>query len=341
MVLHAMRRRRSRRPVRRSQVLLHRWSSLVAGLALLAVTVSGSLVLYAGEWTEWTHRDLFTVTSSAAPVSFETAVRAVRDAHPSFDAAGVNVYHGLYEVSSSDEVAHPGFYGVDPGSGRVTGFANPNHGFMGLMVNLHECGLTCEGYTGYATVLTKPVPWVADHVVADLTWGGLGLALLGLLLMFLALSGAILWGPGVKRMSHGFRVRWSKTRFTRDFDLHQLVGLVAVPFLLMWGLTGSSFELPKINDWWYAATGGVRPADDLYTFSSHKASTSTPDVGLDAAVRSATQRAAGRPVYASAPAEKGAAGYYTCTSRPARIPTATAPTRARSGCTSTGTTRTT
>jgi hypothetical protein len=300
-----------RHPVRRTLVVTHRWVSLVLGLLLLVVTTSGAIVLYAGDWTKATHGDVYSVTPTKHPVAFDEAVATVAAAHPAYENGSVNVYQGLYQVFAADSDAHPGFWGVDPGTGRITGFVNPDRGFMGLMLNVHECGLTCDTYTGYVPFLDKPVPWVADHVIDSLTWGAFILAITGLMLLFLALTGAVLWWPGVKRWTHGFRVRWRRTRFTRDFDLHQLVGLVAVPFLLMWGLTGASFEIPKLNDWWYAATGGVTPDESLYEFTSHKAPKGTDDIGLDAAVAAVMAKSPGVPVNAYAPSEKGTAGYYT------------------------------
>lgn len=302
-----------KRPVNRSLVWTHRWMSLVLGIVLLVITTSGAILVYAPEIQRWTHPSVFTSHTSAHPTTFEAAIDTVAAAHPSFGAASVNVQGGIIQVSSNDASAHPGFYGVDPGTGRITGYLDPDGGFMGLMVNLHECGLTCEGYTGYIAALTKPVPWVSTHLISGTTWGGLILALMGVLLLFLAISGAITWWPGIKRWRHGFRVR-RRNRYTRDFDLHKLVGLVAVPFLLMWGVTGASFEIPAMNTWWYSLTGGHNPPADQYDFASNApAKGAHPhDIGITAAVNAAMKAAPGTVVNAYAP-DKGTTkdGYYS------------------------------
>ncbi|WP_375425078.1 PepSY-associated TM helix domain-containing protein [uncultured Friedmanniella sp.] len=297
-----------RRPVHRALVVSHRWTSLVLGLVLIAITTSGAAVLYEPEWQTWAHPALYTATPSDQPMSLGAAYELVQREHPDFSPGTVNAFHGIYEVLSTDGEAHPGAWLVDPGRAAVTGFVNPQHGVMGFFVNLHECALTCGGYTGYVPFLGHEVPGLAT-LLPGATWGTLILALMGVLLVFLAISGLVLWWPGLKRWSHGFRVRWRQSRYTRDFDLHQLAGLVAVPFLLMWGITGSSFELPLDNAW-FAVTGATPTPEDQYDFTSNKPPEGATDIGLDAAIAAAARTTSGTPVYASVPSEDGTDGSY-------------------------------
>jgi uncharacterized iron-regulated membrane protein len=73
------------------------------------------------------------------------------------------------------------------------------------------------------------------------TWGGLLLGVMGLLLLFLAVSGVWLWWPGFKHWVRGVRVRWRKGRYARDYDLHQVAGMIALPLLLLWAVTGMGY----------------------------------------------------------------------------------------------------
>ena len=77
------------------------------------------------------------------------------------------------------------------------------------------------------------------------------------MLLFLALSGIWLWWPGIKKLAVGLRVRLRKGRYARDFDLHQVVGMIAVPLLLMWAFTGMGYEFGFVEKVWYAATPGT------------------------------------------------------------------------------------
>lgn len=270
------RRRRLRRKAKFATIVTHRWLSLALGLVLLVITTSGAAVVYAPEWKRWTNQDVYRVTESQHPIGVVQAMQIVDRAHPQFHAGSVNVYHGLYEVYALDDDAHPGFYGVDPGSGRITGHADPDRGVMAFMAQVHECFFTCDDYPAYLGFLNASMPALGMGWLSGVTVSSFVLGVAGLLLGFLALSGLWLWWPSLRRFSHGFRVRWSRGRFARDYDLHQLAGLVAVPFLLTWAFTGASFEFPWVSHAWYAVTGGVHPKDE--PFSSAKVPKGTPDI---------------------------------------------------------------
>ncbi len=262
--------------LKRGTILAHRWLSLVLGLGLVLVTTTGAAVVYAPEWTVWTNASVFHVTRSAHPVGAIRALQVVNAAHPGFEAGSINVYHGLYEVCSIDDDAHPGFYGVDPVTGRITGYANPDRGVMAVAEQVHECFFTCDDYPAYLGFLEHPMPslgmgWLKGMEIADFVLG-----VLGLMLVFLAATGTWLWWPSLRRFAVGFRVRFRRGRFARDYDLHQVVGIVVVPFLLVWGFTGASFEFPWVGHAWYAVTGGERQPSD--TFASRKAPRGTPDI---------------------------------------------------------------
>jgi uncharacterized iron-regulated membrane protein len=302
-VVAPRKRRRSQRVkrVKRATIVTHRWLSLVLGIALLVITTSGAAVLYSPEWTKWTNQAAFRVGHSDQPISMTEALADVNAAHPRFKAASVNGYDGLYEVFSADDDTDPGFWGVDPSSGRLTGYVNPNRGVMAFMLQVHECFFTCEDYPGYISWMNHPMPTLGMHWLKDVTVAGFILGGVGLLLLFLAVSGIWLWWPSLRRFADGWRVRTRKGRYARDYDLHQVFGIVAVPFLLMWGLTGASFEFHWVNTAWYAVTGGEQVPDT--DFTSAKAPAHTPDIGLDAAITAGRAKAGPNAelVYASLP----------------------------------------
>jgi uncharacterized iron-regulated membrane protein len=305
------RRKRRRKPIKRATIVVHRWSSLVIGLVLLLITTTGALVIYSPEWTRWTNSDAFSVTHSSNPISIPQAIDVVNTAHPDFHAGSVNVYKGLYEVFATDGDAIPGFYGVDPGTGHITGRVYPDRGVMAFFNQIHECFFTCDDYPGYIGFLNKSVPTLGMSWLTDVTWSGLILGLIGLFLIFLAVSGIWLWWPGIKKWAHGFRVRWNKGRYARDYDLHQVIGMAAVPFLLMWGLTGASFEFNWVNTAWYAVTGGHTVADDDFASAEVK-DPNTPDISLDSAIAAARSKAGdAKLVYVSLPSADDATSTYS------------------------------
>jgi hypothetical protein len=91
-----------------------------------------------------------------------------------------------------------------------------------------------------------------------LTVGGLILAVSAVVLILLCISGIVLWWPGRKRMRRGFQVR-RQNRYKTNYDLHKLVGLAAIPFLLLWAVSGAGFELKQVEQAWFAVLPGDHP----------------------------------------------------------------------------------
>ncbi|GAA1659871.1 PepSY-associated TM helix domain-containing protein [Fodinicola feengrottensis] len=296
-----------RRPMRRSLVLTHRWTSLVLGLFLIAETTSGAIVLYNAEFFHATHGSFYQHTTSAHPITAQTALETVRKAHPEFGAAWVSSDNGVFAIG--DE-AYEHVYGVDPGSGRITGLADLNGGPMGFLVNLHDCGLGCKGYPGYVPFLGATMEGLGINWLATVTWGEFILFVLGLLMVLLAISGLITWWPGFRRFWQGWRVRTKKGRFARDYDLHNIIGMIALPFLFMWGLTGAAIYVQPVANVWLTITGGHAIDESRFDFAPHKVPKGTPDIGVDAAVRVALQHYPGRLAYLTTP-EKLTPGYYS------------------------------
>ena len=65
-----------------------------------------------------------------------------------------------------------------------------------------------------------------------------------------------MWWPGIKRIARGLRVRRRQGTYAFNYDLHNVVGLAAIPFLVMWGFTGAHFELKQFSELWYAVLPG-------------------------------------------------------------------------------------
>jgi uncharacterized iron-regulated membrane protein len=78
-------------------------------------------------------------------------------------------------------------------------------------------------------------------------------------------------------------VRRDKGRFARDTDLHKVIGMIALPLLLVWGFTGAGFELGVVEDAWYALTPGSR----VESAEAVSADGDGPDIGVDAAAAAA------------------------------------------------------
>ena len=273
---------RARRPVRRFMIVSHRWLSLVLGLVLLAITVSGSILLYRPEVQRVMHPGAYDASGKPATVSLVEARQTVLDAHPKFDAISVWAEHGVYRVTDYETS-----WTVDPGTGKILGFVGETPAWLQFMDNLHECFLSCEDYPGTIGVLVKEVPgtsWMGFDG-AKVTWGGMVLGITGLLLLYLSLTGIWLWFPRPSKWRSSMDVRWKRGRFARDTDLHKVAGMIVLPFMLMWAVTGAGYEFGFVEKGWNAVTPGAHK-EGVDTLSKES---KEPDITIDEAVSSATK----------------------------------------------------
>ena len=138
--------------------------------------------------------------------------------------------------------------------------------------------------------------------------GGLILAVSGLLLLFLCVSGIVLWWPGIRRMARGFQVRRGKGAYTFNYDLHNVVGIAVLPLLAMWAITGTGFELKQVRDAWYAVLPGGQPAE-MEEVTSEPGS--GPGISMERAEQIALAKVPGsRPVSISVPDAKAKDSAY-------------------------------
>lgn len=71
-------------------------------------------------------------------------------------------------------------------------------------------------------------------------------------LLVMVLTGAYLWYPGLKRLVFGFKLRLSNSVFIRHYDWHRVMGGIAIPFLLMWALSGLLYVQRPLRPIWNA-----------------------------------------------------------------------------------------
>lgn len=272
--------RRRRRPVRRTLIVTHRWVSLILGLVLVVITTSGAILVYLPEIQRWLNADAYASSGGPATVSLGQAYATVTAAHPDFEPTTVIAENGVLRVTDFERS-----FTVDPATGALLGEVAPDPTWLAWTANLHECLLTCEDEPGYLEVLTAEVPgsgWLG-YEGAPITVGALILGLLGLVLLFLAVSGLWLWWPRPSRFRASLTVRRGKGRFARDTDLHKVIGMISLPLLLIWGLTGAGFELTPVETAWNALTPGT-PVEVPEVVSVEG---DGPDIGVDAAATAA------------------------------------------------------
>lgn len=208
------------RDFRKAIVLLHQYSGFIFAGYLIIVCLSGSvLVLLENQISGY--RDLAQQTVPALPqrVSLSEMVRRVERNNP-----GKRVYNVLESCQSGCTYALSMHDGpnrldvlVDPYTGRILNAAVWERSTVGFLYRLH----------------------------ADLFLGASGEAInatIGLSLLIIGVSGLYLW-PGWQSAKHGFTIGWTRGSYRINYDLHKVVGIASLCFLLIWTLTAAGLGL--------------------------------------------------------------------------------------------------
>jgi uncharacterized iron-regulated membrane protein len=202
--------------LRKALFQVHLWTGIVIGLYLVAVCVSGSILVFRSELSQkFPPKEVF--VSGSGTVMTQEALRAAAErAHPGYvvsdlrygetpkHAANVYLAQGNFQML---RLFDP-YTGEDLGYGLHTGYR-----FLMWLLRLHDNLLLEE--TG-------------------LTLNAIG----GALLAVLAVTGAVIWWPGSRNwrrsLSIDTRANWKRLTWT----LHSALGFWFLAFILLWGISG-------------------------------------------------------------------------------------------------------
>ncbi len=208
------------RNFRKIVLLLHQYCGFIFAAYLIVVCVSGSaLVLLENQISGYRDYAQMNVPASAHKVSLSEMIQTVERANP-----GKRVYHVLescqsdctYNLSMHDGPNRLDVL-VDPYTGKIVRSEIWERSAIGFLHSLH----------------------------AELFAGDAGEAInatIGLSLIIMTLSGLYLW-PGWQLPKHGFTIRWRGGSYRINYDIHKVVGIVSLCFLLMWSLTAAGLGL--------------------------------------------------------------------------------------------------
>lgn len=213
--------------LRRVLFQVHLWTGLALGLYAVAISVSGSILVYSPVLAEWAHRDLRQVPSAdvsgRTTVSPSEALAHVRRALPGRVLLNIQVAaepHRAHVVGLLDGRAYRVVF-VHPVTGRVS---EPVHGagpVVGWVERLHS-----NFFSG------RPGR-VANGTGA-------------LLLVLLAVSGLVTWWPGRAGVVRALGVAWGAGWKRVVFDVHNALGVwLFVPVLIV-SVTGAYFTWPQV-----------------------------------------------------------------------------------------------
>ncbi|WP_338241258.1 PepSY-associated TM helix domain-containing protein [Aurantiacibacter hainanensis] len=280
-----------RRSTIKGWFLVHKWTSLVATLFLLMLCVTGLPLIFHDEIDAAFGED-YDATLPGAPSAesglpldtmLETALAQRPGEVPLFMAFSqesplLTVTTGPAPDAPGDEMT---LLFLDRSTGESLGPA-PGGGFMDFILQLH-------------TDLFLGLP------------GMLFLGVMGVLFVTSLVSGVVLYAPFMRRLHFG-TLRTRRSRRVRRLDQHNLIGIVALGWMLVVGLTGviNAFADPLVDSW---RNGELAEMTALY---EGRGALPPEDYGsLDAAMASAQEALPGRsPQFIGFPGGDWSTGHH-------------------------------
>jgi len=204
-----------KKKLRQPVLILHRYAGLIAGILLVIVGLTGSVLVFSEELNHFLNPQLLQVIPQEERLPLETVLDTVREARPDLKVHRVIVPHeldGVYTImmeAASEE--YTDVY-VNPYTGTILGSRPFKQTLGGFLIELH-----------------------VNLFAGD--YGATVVGISGLLLLLLSITGMVLW-PGWKRLTPGFKVRRKAPSRLVNYDIHKVVGILSLVFLAILALTG-------------------------------------------------------------------------------------------------------
>ena len=219
---------------------IHLWLSVPFGLIITLVCFSGAMLVFENEANEWFRRDLYYVeTVKGSPLPMDKLLEKVATTLPdSVAVTGVSISSDpgrAYQVSLS-KPRRASLY-VDQYTGEVKG-KSERSGFFMFMFRMHR--------------------WLLDSMNPGnegIFWGKMIVGVSTLLLVFVLISGIVIWWPRTRKALNSLKITATKGWRRFWYDLHVAGGMYALIFLLAMALTGLTWSFPWYRTAFYKVFG--------------------------------------------------------------------------------------
>ena len=286
--------------VSRTMSLVRRWLSAVAGLVLLAITLSGTSLPYQAEIASSLSSSSYPRGAGPDEVSLPQAVATIESNHPGEPVLSATRGSDTIEVRTKRSA-----YVVGASTGAEIGRTAVAPVWSSVLDNLHRCLLSCEG-PGHVRWMSQEIPhtrWWGEH--QGLTVGGLVVGTSGVVLLVLVVSGLRVWWPLQRYRRTVLSTRWRTQRLSRDTDLLKAAGLVLLPLLFLWGYYASAYG---IHPAWPTSRA---PATEVGAPTGNTRASQDQDTGPSRAVAAAQETRGGEPVALFLPEPNDPSSTYT------------------------------
>lgn len=230
-------RRFYRRPqgvwARRALFQVHLWVGIGFALYLLVIGVTGSILVFQEEFEilsgmkPWRH-----LGSGKASADISTVTERLEASYPEMQVVSVlvpdrrnGVFIAVLQGARQMRVA------CHPVTGEVLGELPASPGWLQFIEDLH------------VTLLIGRKGRILN---------GVG----GAFLLLSALTGVVIWWPGIKNWARALKVDFRRGWRRINFDLHSALGFWTLSMICMWAVSGIYFAWP---DWIFQFVNGISP----------------------------------------------------------------------------------
>lgn len=216
----------------RNWYLVHKWTSLIATLFLLLLCLTGLPLIFHEEIEHYfePHPQLRALSAGAPRIDYDKVIASALAARPGevVRFVGFDPQDPLGVVITATSLVPPLEEHIQPfdtRTGELFPPEPPDDGFMNLMLRLH-------------TDLFLGLP------------GYLFLGFMGLLLVVSLVSGVVVYTPFMRKLDFA-TVRNGRSQRLKWLDLHNLLGIVTLAWVLLVGITGviNTLALPIQGMW--------------------------------------------------------------------------------------------
>ena len=257
---------------------VHLWAGIGVGLYILAMSVSGSALVFREEFEAAYPGSARTVAVTDERASLEQVRAMVANRFPDYKVAWIRepdraeLAHDVWFEKGTDARLAL----VNPYGPRFLGEVGPTTTFWTFLQDLHF--YLFAGRTGFLI-------------------NGIG----GLLLGLLCMTGLFIWWPGKKGWAQALRVNWKAGWKRLNWDLHSAGGAWILILVATWAVTGTYFAFPQP---FMKAVGVVSPITPEVP-SPHAPAKRQKAIPVDTLVAQARLAVPGRPTWIGLPHHEG------------------------------------
>ena len=224
--------------LRRAIFQIHLWTGLAIGLYVVVLSLSGSVLVYRAEISQFVASPRATLNQKATPMTVEQLRAVAERAHPGWTVT--EVHEGRYQAPAGG------------GRGGVRRPPDPTAS-IALERDGQKKERLFDPYTGadLGDYITRGELWLLwlvrlhDDLLLQRPDGPWWNGLLSLVFTLIVFTGAIVWWPGVSRWKRSLGIKVTAGWRRVNWDLHSALGFWLFLFLLMWGISGWYLGMPE------------------------------------------------------------------------------------------------